>query len=230
MHVEVSVEGNEGVSRQERDLKGAIICGYTGRDQEMVRRHIDELAAQGIEPPPMVPMYFIKPSWGLCLEEEIQVQSPKNSGEVEFVLLVDQDEIYVGVGSDHTDREMEKLDMAKSKLVCPSVIGRRFWKFSEIKDHWDRIELRSWVPRDGQMTLYQECDSTSFLSPGTLLEKVREQTDMDLTNVPIFCGTSPLLLEGFAYAERFEAELFDPVTGRRIALEYNVNVLDWFNA
>ena len=228
MQVVVSVEGREGISRQERDLKGAIICGYTGRNQEMVRRHIEELAAQGIEPPPMVPMYFVKPPWGLCLEEEIQVQSPNNSGEVEFVLLVDQDEIYVGVGSDHTDREMEKLDIAKSKLVCPSVIGRRFWKYSEIKDHWDQIELRSWVSKDGKMVLYQECNTTSFLSPEALLDKVRQQTELELTNVPIFGGTSPLLVEGFAYAERFEAEIFDPVTERRITLGYNVNVLDWF--
>ncbi|MBU1276061.1 MAG: DUF2848 domain-containing protein [Proteobacteria bacterium] len=193
-----------------------------------VRQHIEELAKEGIEPPPMVPMYFSKPAWGLSLEREIQVQGPKTSGEIEFVLLVDQDEIYVGAGSDHTDRDLEKLDIAKSKLVCPSVIGKKFWSYREIKDHWDQIELRSWALGDGQKVLYQESTMATFLSPEALLEKVRAQGKLDLVDVPIFCGTSPLLTNGFVYADRFEAEIFDPVTERRITLGYNVNVIDWF--
>jgi Protein of unknown function (DUF2848) len=230
MDIVLTVESGEGESHLKREFLGAIICGYTGRDQAAVHRHIEELAKQGIAPPPMVPMYFVKPEWGLAFGREIPVQSPRTSGEIECVLIVDQDEIYVGAGSDHTDRDLEKLDIPKSKVVCPSVAGRRFWKYSEIKDHWDQIELRSWVVDDGQKALYQECTLAAFLTPESLLAKVRAQTDLDLSRVLIYCGTSSLLTEGFVCASRFEGEMFDPVTGRRIALGYNVNVLDWFKA
>jgi hypothetical protein len=34
------------------------IAGYTGRNQEAVRRHVAELAAHGIAAPPRVPMVY----------------------------------------------------------------------------------------------------------------------------------------------------------------------------
>jgi len=224
-----TVEEGKEVSQREREFRGGIICGYTGRDQAAVRQHIDELAREGIEPPPMVPMYFAKPVWGLSMAGAMQVEGARTSGEVEFVLLMDQGELYVGLGSDHTDRELEKLDIAKSKQVCLSMIGGRFWKYSDLEDHWDQIEMRSWVLEDGQKTLYQETSLAAFLRPQDLLNKLGGQGMKDLDGMPVFCGTSPLLTESFVFARRFEAEMYDPVAERRLGLGYDIEVLDWFH-
>lgn len=35
-----------------------IVAGYTARNEEAVREHIDELAAIGVPPPPQVPMLY----------------------------------------------------------------------------------------------------------------------------------------------------------------------------
>ena len=53
------------------DFNGAVLCGYTGRDQAAVRKHIDELAKEGVEPPPSVPILFPKPPWGLTQKTHI---------------------------------------------------------------------------------------------------------------------------------------------------------------
>ena len=40
----------------------------------------------------------------------ITVQLPGTSPEVEWVVIVQEDEWFVTIGSDHTDRELEKTD------------------------------------------------------------------------------------------------------------------------
>ena len=173
-------------------------------------------------------MFFQKPFWGISLDNEIHVQGKETSGEVEFVLFVDGDKIYVGVGSDHTDRELEKLDILKSKQVCPSVISRILWDYREVRDHWDRIEFRSWAADQGKKTLYQESNVASILPPEELVDLVRKRVNGDMDGIAIFSGTFPLLTETFLFADRFEGELLDPVLKRKIEFGYSVHTLDWF--
>jgi len=228
MTLEFIIEEASGTRKFPCEGKGAIICGYTGRDQAAVRQHIDELKKEGIEPPPSVPMFFQKPFWGISLDNEIHVQGRETSGEVEFVLFMDGDRIYVGVGSDHTDRGLEKLDILKSKQVCPSVISRVLWDYREVRDHWDRIEFRSWAVDQGKKTLYQESSVASILPPEELVDLVRKRVNGDMDGISIFSGTSPLLTETFLFADRFEGELLDPVLKRKIEFGYSVHTLDWF--
>jgi hypothetical protein len=225
---EFSIQEKSGRRPFSCQMKGAIICGYTGRDQAAVRAHIEELEKEGIEPPPSVPMFFQKPFWGLSTGEEMHVQGKETSGEVEFVLLLQGKDIYVGVGSDHTDRELEKLDILKSKQVCPSMISRDLWNYSEVKDHWDRLEFRSWAFQGGKKQLYQESTLDIILPPDELLDLVRGRVRGDLEGIAIYSGTSSLLTETFFFAERFEGELLDPVLDRKIRLGYDVRTLEWF--
>ena len=46
---------------------------------------------------------------------------------VEYVLFVGEDDILVGVGSDHTDRVLERTSLAKSKQICKNVVSSRVW-------------------------------------------------------------------------------------------------------
>jgi hypothetical protein len=225
---EFNIEEDSGKRPYSCQMKGAVICGYTGRDQEAVRSHIEELEKEGIEPPPSVPMFFQKPFWGLSTDDDMYVQGRETSGEVEFVLLLEGEQIYVGVGSDHTDRELEKLDVLKSKQVCPSMISRTLWNYREVKDHWDRIEFRSWAVEAGEKRLYQESTLDIILPPDELLALVRKRVRGDLDGIAIYSGTSSLLTETFLFADRFEGELLDPVLGRKIQFGYDVLTLEWF--
>lgn len=227
MPIDFTVEGQSRKRRVSLELKGALICGYTGRDQHAVRQHISELEKQGIAPPPSVPMFYPKANWGICAGGDIQVQGGETSGEVEFVLLVHQGTVYVGLGSDHTDRELEKHSVVKSKQVCPSVLARTLWLYEEIEDHWDDIEMRSWVTCGGDKRLYQQSKVASLLRPDDLLSKIRERACHKPEDLAIFSGTSSLLTDGFVFANRFEAELSDPVLQRAIRLAYDVHTLDW---
>ncbi len=223
-----TVAGKADKNRFSCELRGAVICGYTGREQSGIHKHIAELEKQGIPGPPSVPMFYPKPGWGLCADGEIQVQGAQTSGEIEFILLFREDKIYVGAGSDHTDREVEKYDILKSKQMCPAVFAPNLWSYEEIKDHWDRIEIRSWAIVGAERVLYQESTLAAILPPDDLIARVRARVRGGLEGVVIYSGTPPLLTNGFVFAQRFEGELADPVKGRKILLGYDIHRLEWF--
>ena len=97
-----------------------------GRDEAAVRRHIEELAAHGIDAPPATPIFWLLPNWLLTLAPATtQVHTAKSSGEVEPVLLRMPDgEVFVTVGSDHTDRDLERSSLLLAKLTCPKTPER----------------------------------------------------------------------------------------------------------
>jgi hypothetical protein len=222
------VEEKTGMREMGYEVNGAVLCGYTGRDQEAVRKHIEELAKEGIEPPPSVPTQYPKPAWGLTQNNAIQVEGQETSGEVEFFLLVDENSVFAGLASDHTDRELERHDIRKSKQVCPTILSRALWNYEEIKEGWDQIQIRSWAIKDGQKSLYQESTLGSILPPEDLIRLVRSQLKGDTGGIVIFSGTPPLLAGEMVFADRFEAELLDADLNRKITIEYDIHTLEWF--
>ncbi len=126
-------------------VRRVVNAGYVGRDQHAVRAHIEELAREGIPPPKQVPMLFPFLSAQLTTGDRIEVIGGDTSGEVEYVLLLHQGEVYVGVGSDHTDRALERDNLVKSKQVCANVLSREVWRYQDVQAHWDDLELRSWI-------------------------------------------------------------------------------------
>ena len=222
------IEGQKEKREFSSPMRGAVLCGYTGRDQAAVRQHIKELKKEGVEPPPSVPMFYPKPYQGISLEEAFHVQGQETSGEVEYVLLMDGDKIYVAVGSDHTDRELERMDILKSKQVCPSVLSKNLWDYEDIKDHWDGIEIRSWAVEKGERTLYQDSSLSTILPPEELVRLVQQRVDGSLDGIAIFSGTPPMITEQILFSERFEGELWDPILNRKITFGYSIYTLDWF--
>jgi hypothetical protein len=228
MQLEFIVEEKSGKREMAYEIKGAVLCGYTGRDQEAVRKHIDELAREGVEPPPSVPILYPKPPWGLTQKDGIQVEGKETSGELEFFLLVDEHGLYAGVASDHTDRELERLDIRKSKQACPTILSRNLWNYQDIKETWDQIEIRSWAIKDGQKSIYQESTLGSILPPEDLIRRVQQQVKDDLDGIAIFSGTPPLLAGEMIFADRFEGELLDTHFNRKLTVGYDVHTLNWF--
>jgi len=223
-----TLEGKEGKREISLEIKGAILCGYTGRDQTAVKRHIEELQNEGVKPPPSVPTYYPKPPQGITFDGDIYVQGHETSGEVEYVLLVNPQGLWVGLGSDHTDRELERLDILKSKQACPTIISRSLWNYDAIKEHWDNIEIRSWATREDRKALYQESSLATILPPGELIRLVQQKVRGSLEGIIIYSGTPPLKTEGIVFADRFEGELYDPVLGEKLTFNYSIHTLSWF--
>jgi hypothetical protein len=96
----------------------AVIAGWTGRDPVARDKHIAELEAIGIARPATTPIYYRVAARRLTTEDSIEVSGTETSGEVEFVLIGWQGRIFVGVGSDHTDRKVETYSVTVSKQMC----------------------------------------------------------------------------------------------------------------
>jgi hypothetical protein len=211
-----------------------VNAGYVGRNLEAVEAHIEELRREGVTPPPSVPMLFPVLSDNITTGNEIEVVSSKTSGEVEFVLLVHREDIFVGVGSDHTDRDLERQSIIKSKQICPNLLSRKVWRYKEVEPRWDELLLQSWVRRDhgDEEILYQKASLGSILSAANLLELVKSRMDDWLDGkegLVIFSGTIPTLTKDFIYGSSFRGELIDSRLNRMLTCDYRIKKLDYIS-
>ena len=198
-----------------------ILAGYSGRDRDVVQAHIRELERLGVAPPARVPaIYTVSPEL-LTTSARLVVGGATTSGEAEFVLVPSPHGVLVGVGSDHTDRAHEAIDVAASKARCGKVMSAEVWPLHALEAHWDRLELRAWTTDGHTRRLYQEGPLASLLAPASLLQEVAQAGLPTTAGALIFGGTLPTLGD-FTYGRRFEAELRDPVLGRRLHCAYDV--------
>jgi Protein of unknown function (DUF2848) len=202
-------------------LRHAVIAGWTGRDQAAVETHIEELAALGVKRPASVPVFYRTSAARVTTANCIEVLGEHLSGEVEFVLLQHAGQLWLGVGSDHTDRNVEAYDVGVSKQICEKPVATIWWAFSEVAAHWDRLILRSYVGRE--RTLHQEGSVTAMLKPAELTARYARGTILP-DNTMMFCGTLAAL-GGVRPSPHFAFELEDPVLGGKIHHEYSVNSL-----
>ncbi len=200
-----------------------IIAGWAGRDEAAIRHHIEELAAIGVPRPSSVPVYYRVSADNLTQTDRLVVLGPDSSGEVEPVVVSLADGLWIGVGSDHTDRKAETVGIALSKQMCGKPIGSTLWRLSEVEGHWDRLMLRAWATIDGKRVLYQEGQLAALRTPRDLIERRPGQTDLP-PGTAMFGGTLGAI-GGIRSAARFDMELEDPVLGRRIQHGYDIEPL-----
>src|SRR5262245_35693316 len=209
-------------ARRPIEITQLVIAGWTGRDKASVEKHIAELEAIGVKRPRAVPVFYGVAASLLTTAREVEVVGDHSSGEVEFVLVSAPDALYVGVGSDHTDRKVEAYGITVSKQMCPKPIGAELWPLAELEAHWDRLVLRSHVTRNGARRLYQEGAVSHMLSPRDLL--ARRPAGGLPPGTAMFCGT--LVVRGeIGGGERFEIELHDTAKNRSLQHEYAVREL-----
>jgi len=230
--LKLSLERDDQVETIHFEIRRMVNAGYTGRDQEAVRKHIEELKKEGIPAPESTPTAYEVNTRLIYIDDEtdeIEVIGNKTSGEVEFVLLCQGREVYVGVGSDHTDRELEGSSIIKSKQICPNLISRRVWRLRDAREDWDETMLRSWVKDDaGAKILYQEAPLKKMMTPEDLMAFVQGKLDdRNLDGVVIYSGTIPILTGETNYNDYFEVELFNGRTGNKLGFAYGVKVLDY---
>lgn len=205
------------------DIERLIIAGWTGRDLDAVQHHIDELKAIGVKPPATVPTFYPLAAQLLTTDDVLEVPRGDSSGETEFVLLQGPDALYIGIGSDHTDRKVEAYDVTVSKQMCAKPIGHEVWRFDEVADHWDALEMRCWRVRDGQRSLYQEGKVTRLLDPRDLIERLTGEAQLP-PGTAMFCGTQAVIGE-LGHGDAFEVGLHDPVRNRTLRHAYRVEAL-----
>lgn len=202
----------------------AIVAGYTGRDQEAVNHHIQELAEIGVPPPPHTPTFYLMDSSSVTTDSDIAVQAAKSSGEVEPVYIRAGGRFYLGVGSDHTDRELETSDIAESKRACPKPMGQKVIPVEDI----DALELDDLVAvtvAGGEE--YQRGQLSTLLNPADLLPRMQEELQLGDQDFVVFGGTLPLLEGGFRYAARWELSIetrndSSPLNGLPLSHAYTI--------
>jgi len=200
-----------------------VIAGWTGRDPVARDKHIVELEAVGIARPASTPIYYRVSARRLTTADSIEVCGGDSSGEVEFVLIGWQGRIFVGVGSDHTDRKVEAYSVTVSKQMCDKVVAPTLWELDELADHWDQMILRSFAWIGGERVLYQEGGLDAMLPVPELIER-----GFGGKRLPDGCamfGGTFAARGGIRPADRFEFELEDPVLKRIIRHAYDVITL-----
>lgn len=203
------------------DVSALVIAGWTGRDRDALEKHLRELEELGVARPAAMPTFYRVSVARLTSGEVVEAAGDTSSGEVEFVLAQADGKLWVGVGSDHTDREVEAYGLTVSKQMCDKPFAPELWAFEDVADHWERLVLRSWITRDGERVLYQEGPVTAMLDPRELIAAYRDAGFSFADGTVMFCGTLAAR-EGIRAAERFEYELEDPELGRSVRHGYDV--------
>jgi Protein of unknown function (DUF2848) len=205
-------------------VRALVIAGWTGRNISALEEHIRELEAIGVKRPKTTPIFYRVAASLLTTDEAIEVLGNHSSGEVECVAYSFDDGVWIGLGSDHTDRKAEAVGVSLSKQMCAKPVSRGIWRFEDVAPHWDALILRSYVGLNGgRRRLYQE-GSVATIRPLPELYRLYGKEEPLSEGTAMFCGTLTVP-GGIAPSEEFEMELDDPVLGRKITHSYRVHVL-----
>ena len=219
------------------DVRAVRGAGFTSRDRDAVRRMSDERRRRGLSWTATGLWTYRISSYLLTTDESIEVQGPLTGGEVEAVAVFTADDVFVGVGSDQCDREMDPYYLEKPKQMCPHPLSRKVWRLEDIQSHWDELELESQV---------KVGDAVVDLHKFRMAELVPLETWMDYSGLRagpfatvFYCGTGATVpgLEGelerlglppetaHGVGDEFRMRLYDPVLDREIRHSYAVSVL-----
>lgn len=213
----------------EFEVRKLLNAGYTYRDKKYIDFHVEEMKKAGIGIPEKIPIFFPKLTDRITTAGRIEVLSENTtSGEIEFVLLFHGQRLYVGVGSDHTDRVLERVNILASKQIYPNIISREVWLYDDIKDHWDDIEMRSWVRMNGERRLYQEAKLDRIMKVQDLIQEAKKWISADMNGTVLYAGTIPSIDGEMCYSRYFEAALIDEKMRRTITCNYSIEAVNWF--
>ena len=225
VRLSLSLESKSGSEIRSVQIDQLVIAGWTGRNKAAMEAHIEELEKLGVARPKSTPIYYRAAAMMLTTSDSIEVAGPDSSGEVEFMVFSLADGLWVGVGSDHTDRKLETIGVTWSKQACPHPVAKTLWRMDEIADHWEQIILRSYAIEGGKDVLYQEGPVTAMLPPLDLIANCTIAKNKALpVNTAMYCGTLPAK-GGIRPAEGFVFELEDPVLKRKVSHRYMTKVL-----
>ncbi len=216
--------GANGAIEFAADINALVVAGWTGRDSVAMEAHIAELEKLGVPRPKSTPIFYRAAASLLTQQSTIEVVGVHSSGEVEPVLFSLASGLWVGIGSDHTDRKVETAGITISKQLCAKPVSTQLWRLEDIAGHWDAIIIRSFAWRHGTKRLYQEGALKLMRHPRDLLDRYcGPGNDLPL-GTAMFCGTIAVRGE-IEPAEKYELEIEDPILHRKINGHYSVTEL-----
>lgn len=193
-----------------------VIGGWTGRDRDAVARYVDGLVSRGFARPSSLPCYYELSPGLMTHADAIDVLGDTTSGEAEVVLISAYGEIYVGLGSDHTDRSVAPQSVVMAKQLCAKPVARDVWRLAEVADHWDELVLSSRIVENGENVKYQHGTLAELIPLDELAGVVAGSGS---TATALFCGTVTAM-GGIRPSGRFSMRLEDPRTGHSIDHAY----------
>lgn len=222
--LDFSLVKKDGISRTTVPVKQAVIAGWTARDVASMEKHIHELEEIGVPRPTSTPMYYRVGASRLTTANAIQTAGGDSSGEIEFLMVNIDGKLWIGAGSDHTDRKVETFNITVSKQMCDKPVASTLWPWEEVADHWDELILRSYIVEGGQRKLYQEGTVAAMKAPTEIVERYVKEGGVFDHGTLMFGGTLAAK-GGIRPAQRFEFELVDARLGRQISHAYDMEPL-----
>jgi hypothetical protein len=207
-------------------IERLVIAGWTGRDAAAVAHHVAELAALGVAPPSQVPLFYRVAATLLTQAGRIEVLGGETSGEAEPILVDDGEALWLGLGSDHTDRGLEAVSVAASKQACAKVIAPVLWRFDRVAGRLEGLGLSSWIDEGSGWIPYQEGSLAAIRPLADLVAASpfgRGDGRLEAGTL-MMCGTLAAR-GGVRPARHFRMKLRDPAEGRVIAHGYEATVL-----
>lgn len=207
----------------EVNIQEFVIAGWAGRDRHAIEHHIEELAAIGVPRPSRVPLFYRVDAHQLTQEPRIQVVGNGSSGEVETFVFMHEGELCVSITSDHTDRKLETVSVALSKQACAKPVGRVAWRYADLAEYWDELEIRSSIQEQGKPVEYQHGKVASLQHPLDLIAAYTDGKGL-APHCAMSCGTVATIGQ-IRPANSFEMSLHDLRRQRVIRHRYDVDFL-----
>ncbi len=230
-NIDLNIESKDGVAPRTFMVGSVAGARFTARDVEGLRKQMDEQLAQEGH---FSSATFTNPSifriarYLLTQDTEFEVQGTMTGGEGEVVAIRDGDEVFISVGSDQCDRELDPIFPDKPKQMCPHPVATTAWPYVEVKDHWDQLRIQSTVTTQGHAVPLQDSPLDALVTLDFLLDMPTVRSLPDA--VVLFCGSSPFLdsaeeavkehnlspFTTWGVGDAFSVRLYDPVLERAI--------------
>ena len=229
--IDLNIERKEGTTPRTFEVGSVAGARFTARDVEGLREQMDEqLGKEGHFSSATFtnPSIFRIARYLLTQDTEFEVQGTMTGGEGEVVAIRDGGELFISVGSDQCDRELDPIFPDKPKQMCPHPVATTAWPYSEVKDHWDELRIQSTVTTQGHAVPLQDSPLDALVTLDYLLDiaSVRALPDAAV----LFCGSSPFLdsaeeavkehnlspFTTWGVGDAFSVRLYDPVLERSI--------------
>ncbi|MCZ6681106.1 MAG: DUF2848 family protein [Candidatus Poribacteria bacterium] len=234
--IEMTIESRSGTEKRSFPIGSVSGVRFSSRDVEGLRKELDEMLERDghfTMATRTNPSIFRLGRYLLTQSAEFEVQGPLTGGEAEVVAIRDGDEVFISVGSDQCDRELDLLFPDKPKQMCPHPIAATAWPYSEVRDHWDSLQIYSHVVVGGHTVPLQDCPLSALVDLEYLLamDAVKHLPDVMF----LYCGSSPFLHSAaemvaqhglpeettMGIGEAFLVRLHDPVLDRTIEHQFS---------
>ena len=230
-NIDLNIESKNGVTPRTFEVGSVAGARFTARDVETTRKQMDEqLAAEGHFSSATFtnPSIFRIARYLLTQDTAFEVQGTMTGGEGEVVAIRDGGEVFISVGSDQCDRELDPIFPDKPKQMCPHPVATTAWPYAEVEDHWDDLRIQSTVTTQGHAVPLQDSRLEALVTLDYLRDMPSVQSLPDVA--VLFCGSSPFLdsaeeavkeynlspFTTWGVGDAFFVRLYDPVLERAI--------------